>query len=61
MHRVTNEKKKGFMLTQTKENTDTKNLVTDQSMVIIEAVLVAKFIGLVDCCVKYLQSFTREK
>ena len=38
------------MLNQTKESADTKILVRDKSMVNIEAV--AKFIGLVDCCVK---------
>ena len=38
------------MLNQTKKGADTKILVTDKSMVNIESV--AKFIGLVDCCVK---------
>ena len=50
MHRLTNKQKKGDMLNQTKENTDTKNLVTDQSIAIIDAV--AECMGLVDCCVK---------
>jgi len=38
MHRVTNQKKKGNTCNQIKESADTKNLVTNQNMVNIEAV-----------------------
>ena len=50
MHRVTNKKKNGTCSTKLKKSANTKILVRDQSMLKIEAV--AKFTGLVYCCVK---------